>query len=254
MSRVKYDEYTINDKTDRRNKRMTRREKASHVVEGQEFIRHGEPKPLTFKTQKQKEFHDSIYKNDQTLVFGPAGVGKTYIAVACAAYMYLTGKIQKIVITRPVVGTGRTIGLLPGDLNEKMGVWLAETIVLLKEQLGTGTYDIALKHGDIEIVALEHIRGRSFSNTFIFMTEAQNTTIEEMKALVTRIGEDSKLVLDGDVLQSDLKEGNGMLWAIESIQDTYELQEYSGVVQFGIGDVVRSGLCAAWVRAIWSKR
>lgn len=235
--------------------RMTHKQKQDFGRSGgEEFVRNREPKPLHLKNENQLNLYRLMYEKDQTIVFGPSGVGKTYVAVSVAAEMYLTGKIKKIVITRPIVGTGKSIGALPGEKNEKMNPWLAEVILLLKERLGGGTYDIALKCGDIEIAPLEYIRGRSFSETFLFMTESQNSTVDEMKALVTRIGEDSKLVLDGDIRQTDLKGDNGLLWAIETIRDNPKLKSLSGIVEFNANDIVRSGLCAAWVRAIWNDR
>jgi phosphate starvation-inducible PhoH-like protein len=175
-----------------------------------------EPKVILPKNDNQRKLMQILQdqKCEQIMIFGPAGVGKTFLTVSHAADMFNRGQIKKIVITRPNVGCGRTIGLLPGNLEEKMEVWLAETIHILKERLGESVYEIALKRGDIEMVALEHIRGRSFSNAFILVTEAQNTTVDEMTSIVTRIGENSKLVLDGDVRQTDLKQENGLKWAL----------------------------------------
>lgn len=236
-------------------KAMTHHEKIVHSREtGNEFHRNREPKPLLPKNDRQARLISCLQNNDQVIVFGPSGTGKTFLTVSYAAEMYLRGKIQKIVITRPVEGIGKTIGLLPGELEEKMRHWLAEMIIILKDRLGEESYEIALKQGDIEMVPLEYIRGRSFENTFIMMTEAQNSTIDAMKALVTRVGEGSKIILDGDIRQADLKGDNGLLWAIELIRDTPALQKLSGIVEFRVEDIVRSGLCAEWVKAIWGGR
>jgi phosphate starvation-inducible PhoH-like protein len=135
-------------------------------------------------------------------------------------------------------------------LEEKMGVWLAETIGILKMTLGPEAYEIALKHGDIEIVPFEVIRGRSLNNSFILLTEAQNTTIKEIKAFVTRTGENSKVVIDGDINQSDIGPNNGLIWAINMIKKYDSLSDLTGITEFNSDDIVRSGLCGAWVRAI----
>lgn len=206
---------------------------------------------VTPKTDAQRELMHALETYAQVFVFGPAGVGKTYVTVSHAAKEYKEGRIKKIVITRPNVGTGNTIGLLPGDINEKMGAWLAESVSILKRQLGQGAYEIALSNGDIEMVPLETIRGRSFSASFILVTEAQNLTVEETTSLVTRVGEGSTLVLDGDVRQTDIKGTNGLSWALDKVNDNDELFNQTGIIEFSINDVVRSGLCASWVKALW---
>lgn len=242
----------------RKGKRVTKLTHKEKIVQTNqthtEFHRNREPKPLLPKTTRQTRLLSCMQDYDQVVVFGPSGVGKTFLTVSYAAELFLRGKIDKIVITRPVVGTGKTIGLLPGDLEEKMKHWLAEIVIILKDRLGAGAYEVALGAGEIEMVPLEYIRGRSFSNTFIVMTEAQNSTIDEMKALVTRIGENSKLILDGDVRQTDLKGENGLLWAIDTIKGNYALQSQTGIVEFQVEDIVRSGLCSDWVKAIWGSR
>ena len=213
-----------------------------------------EVKPIYPKNENQSRLMEFLKSPEceQVIVTGPAGTGKSFVSMVHAADMFNHGKIKKIVITRPNVGcSNNTIGLLPGSLEEKMAAWLAEPISILKSRLGEGVYEIALKRKDIEFVALEHIRGRSFSNAFIFVTEAQNTTVEEMTSIVTRVGENSKLVLDGDVRQSDMGGENGLSWAKSMVKSNLALARRSGVVDFSIDDCVRSGICQDWVRAIW---
>ena len=111
-------------------------------------------------------------------------------------------------------------------------------------------YAIALKNGDIEIVPFEVIRGRSLNRSIILLTEAQNTTVKEMAAFVTRTGEGSKVIIDGDIRQSDIGDNNGLVWALNTIQHNPGLAELSGMVEFNSDDIVRSGLCGAWVKAI----
>lgn len=243
--------------TPRKNKRKspTRREKERDTREGKNnFVRNDEPKPLILKTENQKRYYRELELKDQVFAFGPSGTGKTFVAVSFAVELFLRGKIKKIVITRPIIGVGKSLGALPGTKDEKMMEWVREISIIMKDRMGTEKFEKALQYGNIEIASLEHIRGRSFSNSFVFMTESQNADVETMKALVTRIGEGSKLVIDGDVRQTDLKGGNGMLWALDTISENRTLRDMSGIVEFSVNDVVRSGLCAAWVRAIWGDR
>ena len=126
-------------------------------------------RPIIPKTQTQKYLLDCLDYYNQNIVTGPAGVGKTYCATTYAAHAYIKHEVEKIVITRPTVAVETSIGFFPGDINEKMAVWLAETIGILKASLGSEAYEIALKHGDIEIVPFEVIRGRSLNNSFILL-------------------------------------------------------------------------------------
>lgn len=207
-------------------------------------------RPIVPKTKAQSYLLQCLDFYNQNVVYGPAGTGKTFCTVTFAAQAYIKKEVEKIVITRPTVAVETSIGFFPGPLEEKMGVWLAETIGILKMTLGPEAYEIALKHGDIEIVPFEVIRGRSLNNSFILLTEAQNTTIKEMKAFVTRTGENSKVVIDGDINQSDIGPNNGLVWAINMIKKYDSLSDLTGITEFTSDDIVRSGLCGAWVRAI----
>lgn len=207
-------------------------------------------RPIIPKTQTQKYLLDCLDYYNQNIVTGPAGVGKTYCATTYAAHAYIKHEVEKIVITRPTVAVETSIGFFPGDINEKMAVWLAETIGILKASLGSEAYEIALKQGDIEIVPFEVIRGRSLNNSFILLTEAQNTTVKEMMAFVTRTGENSRVVIDGDINQSDIGPSNGLVWCLKMVKQYESLKDMSGIIEFTADDIVRSGLCGAWVRAI----
>lgn len=208
---------------------------------------------LKAKNQKQQTLIEALENMEQIIVQGPAGTGKTYVTVSKACEFFLDRKIQKIVIARPNIGVGKTMGFLPGTLEEKYGAWLAETISIMKMKLGETLFEHALKRKDIEMVPFEVIRGRSFSNSFILVTESQNLTVEEATSLVTRVGENSTLVLDGDTRQTDIKTENGMTWVLRMIDKHADLQKYSAIINFGIEDVVRSGLCSSWVKAIWKE-
>lgn len=210
-----------------------------------EYLR--EVRQLLPKNEKQQQLLKSINTFDQVICFGPAGTGKTYVIAARAAQMFLTGKIKKIVITRANVPTGRSLGFFPGSADEKMMVWVQPVVQVLKEFMGDAIFDIALKRGDIVLQPLETIRGMSFSDTFVIVDEAQNIQIAEIKALLTRIGEGSVLVLNGDISQSDLKGDSGLQFVINSIHNNKKLAEMTSVINFTSNDIVRSELCKQWV-------
>lgn len=202
------------------------------------------------KTQKQSEQLKALNTYDQVVCIGPAGTGKTYVTAAWAAMEFDKRRIHKIVLTRPNVPAGPSLGLFPGDMHEKFQNWVAPLTNVIKEVIGQGAFEIALKNGDIVFQPIETIRGASFANAVILVDEAQNIPEDQMKALVTRIGEGSKLVLDGDVNQKDIKESSGLEWALKTIQKSEYLNSHTGIVAFTSDDVVRSDLCKAWVKAI----
>jgi phosphate starvation-inducible PhoH-like protein len=179
------------------------------------------------------------------LILGPAGTGKTYVTATCAADLYILKEIDKIVITRPHVAVGKDIGFLPGTLEEKAQPWALPVLDVLVKHLGRGAVDTGLKAGNIEVATLALMRGRSFDDAFIIVDEAQNIDIPEIKMLLTRVGEGSTIVLNGDIQQSDLKGTSGLAKIIH-LSKKYMLD--APVVEFGIDDIVRSGICAEWVK------
>jgi len=197
------------------------------------------------RNERQKAYLDALMKADQVIVCGPAGTGKTYVAASHAASLYNTKQIDKIIITRPHVEVGKGIGFLPGDLTEKVLPWALPVIDVLEQHLGKGKVETAIKNGNIEIVPLALIRGRSFDNALIIVDEAQNLTVPEMKAMLTRVGENSQIVLDGDVEQTDLKETSGLA-KIVHLAKKYSLP--IPVIEFTIEDVVRSDICKQWLQ------
>lgn len=205
-----------------------------------------EKKPIELvpRNIKQKDYIDALKASPQVIVTGPAGTGKTYVAATHAASLYNVKDIDKIIITRPHVEVGKGIGFLPGDLNDKVLPWALPVIDVLELHMGKGAVETALKNGNIEIVPLALIRGRSFDNALIIVDEAQNLTIPEMKAMLTRVGEGSQIVLDGDIEQVDLKEQSG-LSKIAHLAKKHSLD--MPVIEFGIEDVVRSDICKAWL-------
>ena len=200
---------------------------------------------LTPKTEKQAEFIDALKSSSQVLVLGPAGTGKTYVTATYAADLYTTKEIDKIVITRPHVAVGKDIGFLPGTLEEKTYPWALPVLDVLEKHWGKGTLETAIKNGNVEMAPLALMRGRSFENSFIIVDESQNITTHELKMLLTRVGEGSTIVLNGDVQQSDLNGTHGLTKIIH-LAKKHMLPV--PVVEFGIDDIVRSDICAQWVK------
>lgn len=200
---------------------------------------------LVPKTAKQKELLDHLKTYNQVFILGPAGTGKTYVTATYASDLYTLKEIDKIVITRPHVAVGKELGFLPGTLEEKTYPWALPVLDVLEKHLGKGTVDTAIKHGNIEMAPLAMMRGRSFEKAFIIVDETQNITTHELKMLLTRVGEGSTIVLNGDVQQSDLKEADGLSKVIH-LAKKHMLNV--AIVEFGIDDIIRSDICAAWVK------
>jgi phosphate starvation-inducible PhoH-like protein len=196
-------------------------------------------KPLEAKTEAQGAYINAIYVYDLVFCKGPAGTGKTYIPAALAAEAFRTKQVKKIIITRPAVGADEEHGFLPGDLLEKTVPWAKPVLAVLEERLGAGAVEYMLESGQIEISPLGMLRGHTFSNAFVILDEAQNVTPKQMKLFLTRIGEDSKVIVDGDPYdQTDIQGMSGMDDAWEVMRGHPQV----GFVEFTIDDIVRSGL------------
>ena len=202
--------------------------------------------PIIPLNAKQADYLTALQASPQLIVTGPAGTGKTWIAASHAADLFRKGKVSKIILTRPTVPCGRSLGFFPGSLEEKFAPWATPIIEAIKERMGAAAYEIALKHGDIEMVPFEVMRGRSWKNAFIILDEAQNTTIAEIKMFLTRIGEGTQTVINGDIRQCDLDANSGLGKVIDMIKHQ---SLPVPIIEFGIEDIVRSGLCAMWVKA-----
>ena len=161
-------------------------------------------KPIKPKTIGQTAYVDAIKRSTVTLGVGPAGTGKTYLAVACAVAAFREKKVNRIVLTRPAVEAGERLGFLPGDLQSKVDPYLRPLYDALFDMLGAETYNKYLERGDIEVAPLAYMRGRTLDDSFIILDEAQNTSREQMKMFLTRLGFGSKVVITGDVTQIDL--------------------------------------------------
>ena len=163
-------------------------------------------KPIKPKTLGQKNYCDAIAKNTITLGIGPAGTGKTYLAVAAAVAAFRAEEVNRIILTRPAVEAGERLGFLPGDLQSKVDPYLRPLYDALFDMLGADTYQKYLERGNIEVAPLAYMRGRPLDDSFIILDEAQNTSREQMKMFLTRIGFGSKVVITGDITQIDLPE------------------------------------------------
>ena len=163
-------------------------------------------KPIKPKTLGQKAYCDAINKNTVTLGIGPAGTGKTYLAVAAAVAAFRAEEVNRIILTRPAVEAGERLGFLPGDLQSKVDPYLRPLYDALFDMLGVETYQKYLERGNIEVAPLAYMRGRTLDDSFIILDEAQNTSREQMKMFLTRLGFGSKVVITGDITQIDLPE------------------------------------------------
>jgi len=234
------------DRSKRRSEKRTLQQNPIAFVPT-EVINH-QPKPiapLRPMNDAQYDYIESIRTNIITFGIGPAGTGKTYIAASIAAEMLKTGEIDKIIMTRPGVDAGRNWGALPGELAEKYAPYMEPLVDVLNERLGKSYTDYLFKRGSIQAKPLELMRGKTFSKCFYILDEAQNTTHSQMKLFVTRIGEDCKVVIDGDLAQKDINGASGLLDATNRLAHISRI----GRVNFTVNDCVRSGIVKEILRA-----
>lgn len=203
-------------------------------------------KQIKCKTVGQQSYVDAIKKNTVVFGVGPAGTGKTYLAVCMAVSAFKSRQVEKIILTRPAVEAGEKLGFLPGDLHEKVDPYLRPLYDALQELLGLETYAKLMERGVIEVAPLAYMRGRTLSNAFIILDEAQNTTKEQMKMFLTRMGEGSKVVVTGDVTQIDLDgKDSGLVHATGVLNGV----EGIAVCRLTAKDVVRHPLVMRIIRA-----
>jgi len=194
----------------------------------------------------QKTYIKALNDSNQVIVCGCSGTGKTYIAATYAANMYAQKQIDKIILTRPNVSVGKDLGYFPGTLEEKFQPWALPILDVLVEQLGKGVVETGIKAGNIEMAPLSTMRGRSFKNAFIILDEAQNTTTPEVKMFLTRIGYNCKVVINGDIKQSDILSESGLATTLRLVKQN---NMSVPVIEFGIEDIVRSDICKQWIIA-----
>ena len=204
-------------------------------------------RPIKPKTIGQKEYVDSISQNTVTIGVGPAGTGKTYLAVAAAVAAFRERKINRIILTRPAVEAGERLGFLPGDLQSKVDPYLRPLYDALFDMLGAETYQKYLERGNIEVAPLAYMRGRTLDDSFIILDEAQNTSCEQMKMFLTRMGFGSKMVITGDATQIDLPADklSGLKQAVRVLKSV----EGIGICELTDQDVVRHVMVQRIIKA-----
>ena len=215
------------------------------------LIRDAKGRPVRVKNMTQKKYVEAIQKSDVVFGIGPAGTGKTFLAVVCAVAAFKKGEVSKIILTRPAVEAGESLGFLPGDLKEKVDPYLRPIYDSLYAILGQGTTDRLIERGVIEIAPLAYMRGRTLEEAFVILDEAQNTTDAQMKMFLTRLGFNSKMVVNGDVTQVDLpgKVHSGLITAMHILEGIDQIK----FVEFSASDVVRHPVVAKIIKAYEEK-
>ena len=204
-------------------------------------------KPIKPKTIGQRKYVEAIRDNTVTIGVGPAGTGKTYLAVAMAVAAFRNKSVNRIILTRPAVEAGEKLGFLPGDLQQKVDPYLRPLYDALFDMLGAENFQKCQERGDIEVAPLAYMRGRTLDDSFIILDEAQNTTSEQMKMFLTRLGFNSKAVVTGDITQIDLPDGkkSGLKEVLNILKDVDDI----AINKFSERDVVRHRLVQQIIKA-----
>lgn len=228
--------------------RKTRKQKAQEPVGRvikdkfvQDRIESVRAKPIVPMNHKQEDYLQILNEKQICIVSGLAGTSKSYLAAATAADLYKLGQIERILVTRPAISSSQSVGYTSGDFQQKMTSWLGGVIPVFKERLGSAMLELAISTEDIQYVPLETVKGLSLNNTWLIVEESSDLTKEEVIKLITRMGKNSKLVLAGDVRQSELRGESGLVWLINFLQRHSNLQKNFGWVDFDSPDyIVRS--------------
>jgi phosphate starvation-inducible PhoH-like protein len=203
---------------------------------------------LVAKTDNQREYIRSIVENDIVFCTGPSGTGKSFIAAGIAADHLLKDKIDSIIVTRPLVCTGKDIGALPGELSDKIKPYLQPMEENLKYFLGRDRFGLYYNTRRIRFEPLETMRGSTFHNAYMILDEAQNCTLEQIKMFITRMGESSKVMINGDTKQTDLYKGDGLMYCINKLSNISGI----GVCHLDYHDIQRNGILGAVLHALES--
>lgn len=196
--------------------------------------------PIRPMNQKQRTYIELLDTKDVVIATGLAGTSKTYLATAIACDLLRAGKISKIIFSRPNISNSKSLGYFSGGLEEKMCNWLAPVLSVVKERMGLGGFEVALKREDITFQPLETIKGLSVKDSWLIVDEAEDLTVDEAQKVITRIGEGSRLVLAGDITQSELNERSGLKWLVE-FANRHKLDDIIGHIDFdNPNDIVRS--------------
>ncbi len=232
-------------------RRITRKDKVVDQQQNSTFIKTPRPFHIQPKNEKQSRLLDAIKLFPITVTLGCAGTGKTFCSSSMVASLFLSGRYEKIVLTRANVATGKSLGHFPGTVAEKMAPWLLPITSVLEKSFGESFYKYLVAKGNIEIQPLETIRGRSYENSLVIVDEAQNLTMEEIKAITTRLGENSKMVLCGDPDQNDLGKDSA-LKKFAGICKRHNID--IPIIEFGVDDIVRSDIVARIVRMLMEEK
>jgi len=208
-------------------------------------------KSVIARSEKQSDYIKALKENDIVMSLGPAGTGKSFLAVSVAVTLLMEKKIERVILSRPAVEAGEKLGFLPGDMKEKVDPYLRPLYDALYELFGSDKIDKRIETGEIEIAPLAFMRGRTLKNCFAILDEAQNATETQIKMFLTRIGENSKLVVNGDPSQIDLinKSQSGLLKSKDILKDLKEIK----IIEFDHTDVVRHPLVSKIIRAYQKK-
>ena len=211
------------------------------------IIKDSKGNPIRVKNTGQKNYVEAVKRNDVVFGIGPAGTGKTFLAVCLAVSALKNGEVEKIILTRPAVEAGESLGFLPGDLQEKVNPYLRPIYDALYQILGMEHTNRLMERGVIEIAPLAYMRGRTLEEAFVILDEAQNTTKSQMKMFLTRLGNQSKMIINGDQTQIDLPKGvtSGLVHAQTILQDIKKIK----FVEFSTTDVVRHPVVADIIKA-----
>jgi|TARA_B100000085_G_scaffold284494_1_gene317740 phosphate starvation-inducible PhoH-like protein len=202
--------------------------------------------PLEAKTDNQRDYIRSIIENDIIFCSGPAGSGKSFIAAGIAAQHLHHGKIEKIIVSRPLICTGKDIGSLPGEMGEKIAPYLLPMKENVKYFLGQALYGLYSNEGQIQYKPLEVMRGSTFHNTYMILDEAQNCTEDQIKMFVSRMGENSKVIINGDIEQNDLRGRSGLSYCMNKLNNV----EGIGICKLDYNDIQRNGIIGRFLRAL----
>ena len=236
------------DKTKPKQNRRERREITGKVRQEKYIDERYLAPPVQAKNAVQRDFIRALNLKQVVVFSAPAGVGKSFITMSVVTDWLKKGDFDSVKLTRPATGMGKTLGLLPGNLEEKYTPYLLPLIDVIRNRYGSGFYESSIHNKTIEMVPLEYIRGRSFSDVVV-LDEAQNTTPDEMYTILTRVEEEGKLIIIGDPTQNDMRGQNGIDWLCDFIYDNPELESEVAIIKASSEDIVRSGLCKKVVQA-----